>query len=226
MSRRKRWRRRSYGSTPLDGHVVLLGDSILDNEHYVGHEPDIARLLAGLLGDTWKVTLLARDGATTDTLRFQAEQIPADTTELVVSIGGNDANRNARILVDPNLYTMREALEELWFLGSVFALNYEEAVEPLLKLGLPVTVCTIYDCDFPEGEAEAVRAALAIFNDVILRFAFLHDLPVLDLRTVCTGPEDYEHYIEPSATGGAKIARAISGRLVRAGRHAKGMVSP
>jgi len=211
--RGKRWRRRSYGDTPLLGHVVLLGDSVLDNEHYVGRNPDVSRLLAGLLGDDWKVSLLARDGATTDTLRFQAGQIPADTTELVVSVGGNDALRNSHILYEATLFTMKQALEELWFLGSVFALNYEDAMMPLLKTGVPVTVCTIYDCDFPAGESEAVRAALAVWNDVILRFAFRHGLPVLDLRTVCTEPSDYEMYIEPSATGGAKIARVISERV-------------
>lgn len=223
--RRKLWRRRAYG-TPLAGHVVLLGDSILDNEHYVGRNPDVSRVLAGVLGDQWKVTLLARDGATTGTLQFQAAQIPADTTELFVSIGGNDANRNSRILREVTLYTMKDALEEMWFMGELFALDYAEAMEPLLKLDVPLTVCTIYDCDFGDGEAEAVKAALAIFNDVILRFAFLHNLPVLDLRTVCTKPEDYVMYIEPSATGGAKIARAISERLVPAGRHMKGIMQP
>ena len=34
-------------------------------------------------------------------------------------------------------------------------------------------------------------------------------LTVLDLRTVCNSPEDYANPIEPSSTGGAKIAEAI-----------------
>lgn len=212
MSRGKKWRRRSYG-TPLAGHVALMGDSILDNEHYTKFAPDVSRHLAGMLGDQWKVTLLARDGAIAQSLRYQTERIPADVTALVVSIGGNDANRNSRILRDETLYTMREALDELWYLGALFALDYAEAMKPLLSLGVPVTVCTIYDCDFGPGDAEPIRSALAIFNDVILRFAFTYGLDVLDLRTVCTEPDDYEMYIEPSGVGGGKIAKAISGRL-------------
>ncbi len=205
----------TYGTGEY-GNVVLMGDSVLDCEHYVGDGPDVAQRLFSMLGDRWKVSLLARDGATTKTLPYQTTKIPVDATALVVSIGGNDANSNSRILRDPNPYTMREALVELWWLGEIFALDYEEAVTPLLSLGLPVTVCTIYDCDFGPGEAEPIRAALAIFNDVILRFAFKYKLNVLDLRTVCTEPEDYYAIIEPSATGSAKIAEAISARMVPA----------
>ncbi len=215
MSRRKnRWRKLapSYGK-PVAGHVVLMGDSILDNGHYVNGAPDVAQRLTSMLGGQWKVSLLARDGATTSTLPYQTVRIPADATALVVSIGGNDANRESRMLRDPALHTMRDALDELSFMGELFALDYEAAVTPLLALGVPVTVCTIYDCDFGPGEAEPIRAALAIFNDVIIRFAFTRGLGILDLRTVCTEPGDYEMCIEPSAVGGAKIAQAISVRL-------------
>ena len=54
-----------------------------------------------------------------------------------------------------------------------------------------------------------------MFNDVILREAAGHQLPVLDLRLVCTDAADYAAVspIEPSAAGGAKIAAAIA-RLV------------
>jgi len=215
---RPRKRRRRGVPAPFvsgaGGHVVLLGDSVLDPEHYVGQNPDVAQHLGRMLGDRWRVSLLARDGATTDTFRFQVAQIPGDATALVVSIGGNDANRHSFMLRDPVTYTMREALAELWFMAEVFASTYVDAVTPLLRLGVPVTVCTIYDCDFPPGEAEPIKAALAIFNDIILRFAFLHGLPVLDLRTVCTEPEDYTMYIEPSAEGSEKIARAISRRMI------------
>ena len=53
------------------------------------------------------------------------------------------------------------------------------------------------------------RVALAVFNDVILRVAIEHGLPVIDLRLVCCSPEDYANPIEPSSVGGEKIARII-----------------
>ena len=53
--------------------------------------------------------------------------------------------------------------------------------------------------------------ALAVFNDVVVRTAAAHGLDVIDLRAVCDQPQDYANPIEPSAIGGAKIARAIAG---------------
>lgn len=217
MSKRRRRRDKgtlayappSYGTATL-GHIVLMGDSILDNGHYTEGKPDVAQRLHSMLGGDRKVTLLASDGATTGSLGWQVRDLPADATHVVVSIGGNDANGERKILRDPELRTMRDALNDLSFMGEMFALSYEDAMMPLLEAGIPVTVCTIYDCDFGEDEKYPARAALALFNDAILRFAFLHGLPVLDLRTVCTEPADYEMTIEPSATGGARIAAAIA----------------
>jgi hypothetical protein len=166
-----------------------------------------------MLGDDWAVSLVARDGATTLSLPWQMTHIPDGATHLVVSIGGNDANGHTGILRDPVARTMKESLDELWLMAAMFAVSYEEAVLPLLELGLPLTVCTIYDCDFMPQVKEAAAAALTLFNDVILRFAFRYGVDVLDLRQVVSEPEDFEMTIEPSGIGGAKIAAAITGRI-------------
>ena len=50
-------------------------------------------------------------------------------------------------------------------------------------------------------------------DDVILRVAVESRFQVIDLRLVCTEPADYANPIEPSSTGGAKIARAIIASL-------------
>ena len=82
--------------------------------------------------------------------------------------------------------------------------------EALLAVGKPLMLCTIYDAIPGLGEAE--RAALALFNDVIIRSAVEGRVPVIDLRIVCDQPEDYSDIspIEPSGHGGAKIARVIA----------------
>lgn len=195
-------------------NIVLLGDSIFDNKTYVGpNGVDVAGNLAGMLRGQASVTLLARNGATTKTLCQQLPWIPPNAAELFVSIGGNDAMSNAWILWDDKPYTLVESLELFAQLGEEFAVEYSEAVMPLLDVGVPVTICTIYECDFPEGQQEAVRGALATFNDVIIRFALAHELPILDLRLVCTAPEDYTANIEPSWVGGTRIAGAIASRV-------------
>ena len=78
------------------------------------------------------------------------------------------------------------------------------------KAKLPTTVCTIYD-RIP-GLDPAARTALAAINEAILRETAAAGLPVIDLRLVCSEPGDYSHVssIEPSAAGGAKIARLIA----------------
>jgi hypothetical protein len=52
-----------------------------------------------------------------------------------------------------------------------------------------------------------------MFNDVILRMAFEHHLSVIDLRLVCNEPSDYANPIEPSGSGGRKIAHSIARSL-------------
>jgi hypothetical protein len=51
--------------------------------------------------------------------------------------------------------------------------------------------------------------ALIVFNDVILRVAIEHRLRAIDLRLICTQAADYANPIEPSRSGGRKIAQAI-----------------
>ena len=75
--------------------------------------------------------------------------------------------------------------------------------------------CTIYDA--VPGLPVPLRAALSLFNDVILREAIRRGLPVLDLRMVCTEPADYseDSPIEPSSQGGAKLADRLVAQVVQ-----------
>jgi GDSL-like Lipase/Acylhydrolase family len=203
-------------------HVVLAGDSILDNEHYVADDQlDVTGNLAEILPWEYDITLTAVDGATTLTLPLQIPEIPRDATRLIISIGGNDAGRNMDLLrLKQNRFRrgtsfFATAMRVLQHRVGMFEESYRETMDLFRALGVPVTVCTIYDCDFGWRQ-DTIRPALAAFNDVILRYALQHRLDILDLRHVCTEPEDYELEIEPSAVGGRKIAQAIAGMLIPA----------
>ena len=80
----------------------------------------------------------------------------------------------------------------------------------VIAAGKPVVVCTVYDAIPILSEPE--RTGLCLFNDVILREAFRAGVPVIDLRLICDEVSDYAQSspIEPSQSGGGKIARAIS----------------
>jgi len=50
--------------------------------------------------------------------------------------------------------------------------------------------------------------ALMTFNDVILRCGIERGLSIIDLRLICNEKSDYTNPIEPSGSGGLKIAKA------------------
>jgi hypothetical protein len=190
-------------------HVVLLGDSTLDNASYTAGGPDVISQVRQLLPPGWKATLSAVDGSTTEEISEQLESIPDDATHLILSVGGNNAILRADILEKPVVST-GEAFQLLSAVAEEFEKQYRKALFTCLGRGLPLAVCTIYHGNF-DDEVFRRRAivALTLFNDVIVRCAAEHLLFVIDLRFVCNAAPDFANPIEPSAIGGAKIARAI-----------------
>lgn len=190
-------------------HIVLLGDSIFDNRVYTGGGPDVVSQVQELLPKGSHSTLLAVDGSTAVDIPSQVQQIPPDATHLVLSVGGNDAIMNSGILLKP-LDSAAKTLAELADVSQAFEEKYRRAVAACRKTGLPLTICTIYNGNFPDREYQRLAStALMVFNDAILRVGFEFGLTVIDLRFVCSSPEDYANPIEPSSKGGAKIARCI-----------------
>jgi len=197
-------------------HLVLVGDSIFDNAPYTRGEPEVIVQVRDLLPKNWRATLLALDGSTTRTVLNQLGRMPADATHLVLSVGGNDALWRADIVTSP-VRRMSEALSELAELGEKFEQNYRRVVFAFHELKLPLILSTIYDGYFPDREYQRLAStALTHFNDVILRVGFELGLTVIDLRFICSQPDDYANPIEPSSVGGAKIARAIVNALLPA----------
>lgn len=191
-------------------HVILLGDSIFDNARYVPGGPAVLEHLQRLLPADWRATLLARDGAVTTSLDRQVDHLPDDATHLVLSVGGNNALDHAGFIAGEPASSFVQVLTEMAEIRATFQREYQECLRQLLGRGLPLAVCTVYDA-IPDLTA-AELTGLCLFNDVILREAFRGGLPVLDLRLICTERTDYAQSspIEPSASGGGKIARAIT----------------
>jgi lysophospholipase L1-like esterase len=190
-------------------HVALLGDSIFDNGSYVPGEPDVVRQLRARLPAEWAATLLAVDGAVTESVVGQLRRLPANATHLVVSVGGNDALGHIRVL-EERASSVAEALTRLAEIAQAFGQAYQAMLDAVSGRGLPIALCTIYDPSFADPTLRRLAFwALAFFNDVILRQAIARGLPILDLRLVCDREEDFANPIEPSAKGGEKIAACI-----------------
>ncbi|MDQ0736898.1 SGNH/GDSL hydrolase family protein [Arthrobacter agilis] len=191
------------------GHVVLLGDSILDNGRYVDGGPDVVAQVRAALPAGWAATLLAVDGDVISGVARQLRALPPDATHLVVSAGGNDALGYRHLLQRP-VGGVVEALLAFEAPRTVFAEDYGAMLDAVLAAGLPTSVCTIYDTPSSEPGAAVIRTALTFFNDCITRAAFARGVSVVDLRLVCDDDGDYANPIEPSVQGGAKIAAAIA----------------
>ena len=174
----------------MSNHIVLLGDSIFDNQSYTAGEPDVVSHLNQLLRSPWQATLCAVDGATTNELKSQCRRVPSDASHVVVSIGGNDALMSSDLLATPVASTA-ESLALFNERISVFEAQYRAALGRVQALGLPITTCTIYNGHFPQDHAGVTRIALMLINDAILRLAFEHQCDVIDLRSVCNDPEDF-----------------------------------
>jgi hypothetical protein len=204
---------RPAASRPQEaGHVALLGDSILDNGAYTRGQPDVVSHLRTLLPASWQATLCARDGATTTSLRAQFTSVPADTSHIVVAIGGNDALAN-RDLLSMSVTSTEEALRIFARRVAEFDRSYRRVIADVMALGKATTVCTIYNGALEEPVATIARVALTLFNDSILRTAAGLGADVIELRLICIEAADYANPIEPSGKGGMKIARAIAGAL-------------
>jgi hypothetical protein len=129
--------------------------------------------------------------------------VPADASRLVIAIGGNDALGHVDLLelrTSPGVRPLAIFAERI----AAFEESYRNAIAQVRRLQRPLTVCTIYNGALDADAARLARVALMMFNDVILRTASDHSLDVIELRAVCTEPD------EPSGAGGLKIATAVA----------------
>ena len=190
-------------------HIVLLGDSIFDNKSYVGGGLDVISHLRQQISRDWQASLRAVDGAVVENVQRQTLALPDDATHLFVSAGGNNALLNADVL-QMKVSSSAKVFDRLANLAATFELHYREMLLSVLSLKKPTAVCTIYYPRIPEPFAQKIAvAALATFNDVIIKQAFLAGVPLIDLRLVCNENSDYANEIEPSESGGEKIAKTI-----------------
>lgn len=194
-------------------HIVLLGDSIFDNGAYVPGEPDVVHQLRAKLPKSWKATLCAVDGSSAADIEGQLSRAPEDASHFIVSAGGNDALAHIDMFRRP-ASSVGEVVAQFADISERFAKDYNAMIDAVLGRGVPVALCTVYDGRFDDRQEQRLAStALTVFNDVITRAAFSRDLPLIDLRLVCSDRKDYANPIEPSAQGGDKIATIIA-RLV------------
>lgn len=191
--------------------VVLIGDSVFDNGAYVDESSVVYEMRKILIGKA-RVTLLAEDGAVVADIGHQIKRIPKTATHIVLSVGGNDAILTGRLFWHKQVSNSRDAFTNVARYMDDFAIRYEQMFRELSSLGVPITICTIYDSVPNINDYE--RAGLCLFNDVITRYAALA-AGIIDLRVHFTRSELFSKHspIEPSDCGSEFLAKLICTKL-------------
>jgi hypothetical protein len=189
--------------------LALVGDGILANGAHTKGAPDSAAALRQLL-PAWTVSLVAGEGSTMSDVESQLVKLPADVDLAVLSVGGNDAMRHVDLLQLPAA-SSGETLDALIAMADGFAGIYERVVKSVRERVPRLVLCTMYEPPLVgKNTANRARVLLTMLNDGVFRAAYRRGLDVLELRAICTDAADFTQQISPSATGAAKIARAIA----------------
>jgi len=192
---------------PAIRHIVLIGDA-LGNLASLGGQG--AGALEGRLrpgaDPSWKLSILSADDLNR---RSRPLEFPADATHVVICIEGNRAIANSGLLEgQPASY--QEGLARLSFAADQFEDVIEGLVNIALASRLPTVLCTMWLPRFAEPVRQrAAAAALAIFNDRILRRAVKARISVVDLRGVPTEADDYADQTLMSRAGLQKAASVV-----------------
>jgi len=195
-------------------NVILLGDSIFDNQPYVGEGESVSAQLSAQMHEQDQVQLLAIDGAVIADVHAQLDKLADEPQyqqqKVFLSCGGNDLlGYRASDMFSQPVTNIIEALQNMTQLRERFRQQYQRLLDAITQQCAQVSVCTIYNAipNLPSAE----KTALALFNEVILQEAMARNLAIIDLRTLCNESQDYAPVspIEPSRQGAHKIATAI-----------------
>jgi len=196
-------------------HIIIAGDSIFDNDGYVPNEPGVIAQLRTSIPKDWSADKIAVDGDCINHVYSRVENFPDYITDLVLSIGGNDALGYSSIL------NQAKSLKDIPSLvkapAKEFRENYKALLGHLRTLNCNLHVCTIYTAVPFEDPLwrQFVPPALNLFNAIIKEEAQAIEVGVIEIDKICTEAEDYSKIspIEPSAIGGQKIVDAIIAHL-------------
>ena len=192
-------------------HICLMGDSIFDNDEYNPGEPGVIEQMRRSIPKTWSAFKVAVDGDCIEDIPNQLEKVPTHTTDIVVSIGGNDLMKFRHLLAQ---VTEGAGLETVIASPLAdFEIAYGWMLDMVSKRGLRVSACTIYTAiPFAEPEMrDYAPPAIGAFNALILRLAEARGVSVVRLDAACADKDDFSKMspIEPSSKGGQKIVDAI-----------------
>lgn len=181
--------------------IVLIGDSILNNNMYVPVGKSVADNIKLLHGN--KMIIGAKDNATIDTCYYQLNNIiDSENYFLFISIGGNDILNNSDDILKNDDKNKNKKFEEL-------KKKYIKLID-VIKEKYPKTKINLLNLYFPADEKyNKYDKIITEWNEMISSLCSENKYNLLRLDNLLTNASDFTHGIEPSAIGSEKIAKLI-----------------
>jgi lysophospholipase L1-like esterase len=179
-------------------NIVLLGDSVINNENYV---PEGASVVDNLKTKTNNVFNFAKDGATINDLYAQLDKVTQDlnnsNTYVFISAGGNDILSKGGQLSSSEIKTLSNTYMD--FLKALKERLGSSKIN-ILNLYLPAN-----------PRYQSYKKSVDNWNQWLKensnKIGQMYN--VVDIHSLLTTPEDFIYDIEPSDLGSKKVANAI-----------------
>ena len=185
-----------------DKTYVLLGDSIIKNNSYVKNGKGIDDILSEKTnGNTH---CYAKDDSTIVDIYSQLDSIPIDlnkkSTSVFLSVGGNDILNN---YVDKDV-----SVKDTKVLDPIF-IAYKKLFKSI-QTKMSDSKIILLDIYYPTNiKLAQYKPILEEWNKLIADFASTNNLQIINISNILTDSTDFTLNIEPSETGGEKIADNI-----------------
>jgi len=200
----------SAASAPGRGpvrHVVLLGDALLEAYSSIDKTPGQFEdaLLPGTRNQ-WKISVVSAAEVAHD---GPALALPTDATHAMIFIEGNHAIEQSGLLHSrPGAYG--QTLEQLSLAADEFERTLARLIHVAQAARLVIMVCTMFQPNYKDPLRQRTAcAALAVFNDRVIKRAAEARASLIDLRLICNEPEDYDQPTRLSQSGLQKAANVI-----------------
>lgn len=195
-------------------HVVLLGDSTLDNGRYLniasGELSVEKQLTKRCVEKGWEMTVLAQDGSMLeDVLLRQLPLIPDHATHVVLSASGNDllALLNQMVVANFTASSMYGAI--VTGLREVSD-RYRDVLQALRSLGCHLACCTVYRPNFNHMFFKSLAIfSLGLHNSRLKGICQDLECSVIDLANMFDCREDFANPLELSTRGGSKLVENV-----------------
>lgn len=183
--------------------IVLLGDSIFKNNSYVPQDKSIEYILNKKTGDN--CYCYATNNSKTYEILSQINKIPLELnnehTTIFLSAGGND-------ILDKYVEGSNANLNELDYLNTIFG-SYKNLVKAI-KTRMNKAKLVILDVYYPTSTKYLpYKNIISEWNNKIYDYAKQNHIELLKVSTILTKNSDFTLEIEPSESGGEKLAEAI-----------------